>query len=75
MQIWNNNKCQCECKNLRKIVCKKSYVWNPATCSCENGRYAGRIIDNSVITWDKIIEMTKSIMTKIAPAKKHSNKF
>ena len=35
-QKWNNDKCQCECKNLKvHHVCKKAYIWNPATCSCE----------------------------------------
>ena len=33
-QWWNNNKCQCEWKNHH--ICKKDYVWNLATCHCEN---------------------------------------
>ena len=28
-------------------VCGKDYIWNPATCSCENGKYSGSIMDNS----------------------------
>ena len=28
-QWWNNDKCRCECKKCH--VCKKDYVWNPAT--------------------------------------------
>ena len=39
----------CECKNLRKNVCKKGYIWNPVKCVCENGKYLGSNIDNSVI--------------------------
>ena len=31
---------------------KKIYIWNPATSSCENGRYARSITDDSVITCD-----------------------
>ena len=39
-QKWNTIKCQCECKNLKEhYVCKKDYLWNPATCSCKNGIY------------------------------------
>ena len=39
-QRWNNDKCWCECKNRKKYnACKKYYIWNPATCSCENGKY------------------------------------
>ena len=35
-QWWNNDKCWCECKKHR--LCEKNYVWNPATCNCENGK-------------------------------------
>ena len=52
-----------------KSVCKKGYTWNPATCSCKNGRYAKSIIDDSVITCDEIIKTTKSFVTKTVPAK------
>ena len=34
----------------------KNYVWNPATCSCKNGKYLASIIDDSVIRCDKIID-------------------
>ena len=53
-QWWNNDKCRWECKKYH--VCEKDYVWNPATCSCENGKYLARIIDNSAITYDEVIE-------------------
>ena len=42
-------------------VCKKDYIWNPASCSCESGKYSTSIIDDSVITFDEIIEATKAI--------------
>ena len=43
---WNNCKCWCECKNPKKHrVCNKGYFWSPATCSCDNGKYAGSVID------------------------------
>ena len=42
-------------------VCKKDYIWNPATCCCKNGKYLASIIDDSVITCDIIIEETKTI--------------
>ena len=35
-QWWNNDKCQCECKNHHKH--KRDYIWNPAACSCENSK-------------------------------------
>ena len=38
--------------------------WNPATCSCENGKYLASIIDDSVITCDEVIEEeTKTVRT------------
>ena len=66
-----NDKCWCECK---KHICEKDYIWNPATCSCKNGKYLASIIeDDSVITYDEIIEETKTIPTnfneKKQPAK------
>ena len=36
--------------------CKKGYVWNPATCSHKNGKYLASIMNDSVITFDEIIE-------------------
>ena len=47
---------------VKKCV-KKNYIWNPAKYACENCKYFGSIIDNSV-TCDKILESTKSILTK-----------
>ena len=62
--MLNNNKCRCECK---RCVCQKNYVWNPATCSCKNGKYLASIMDDSAITCDEIIESydeeTKTIST------------
>ena len=37
-------------------VCEKDYVWNPATCSCENGKYLASVMDVSVIMCDEVIE-------------------
>ena len=41
-QWWNNGKYQCDCKKCH--VCKKDYVWNSATCSCEHRKYLASII-------------------------------
>ena len=53
---------------------KRDYIWNPSTCNCKNGKYLGSIIDDSVITCNKITELTKTIptkstLTKIIPVK------
>ena len=50
-------------KIQKHIKAKKGYFWNHAKCSCQNGKHA-RIIGNSVVAWNKIIEETKTIPTK-----------
>ena len=64
-QWWNNNKYQCDRKKCH--ACEKDYVWNPATCSCENEKYLASIVDDSVIMCDEVIESydeeTKTIPT------------
>ena len=39
------------------VYVKKDYVWNPATCNCENGKYLASIMYDSAIMCDKIIEL------------------
>ena len=41
----------------------KQEIWNPATLSCENGKYVGSIIDYSLMG-DEIIDATKTFSTK-----------
>ena len=64
-QWWNNDNCRCECK--QNHVYEKDYVWNPATCNCENGKYLASIMDDLAITCNEIIESydeeTKNIPT------------
>lgn len=43
-------------------------MWNLATCSSENGKYAESIIDDLMITCDKNIEETKGTWTQTVPA-------
>ena len=44
-QRRNNDKCWCECK--KHNLCEKYYIWNPPTCSWENGKYLANIMDDS----------------------------
>ena len=37
-------------------ICEKNYVWNPAICSCQSGKYLANITDYSTIICDEIIE-------------------
>ena len=55
-------------------VCKKGYIWNPATCNCENGKVLVSIIYNSVIMCDKIIKETKTVQTNFNKKFNLSNK-
>ena len=35
-QLWNEDKCRCECKELiGKGVCDRGFIWNPSNCECE----------------------------------------
>ena len=42
---------------------KNNFIWNPATCNCEHGKYLASIKDDSAISRDEIIdaEETKSV--------------
>ena len=53
--------------SVKNIIYVKKYIWNPATYSCENGKYLASITDNSGITYQKIIDMveTKTVTTNI----------
>ena len=42
-------------------------VWYTAICSCKNAKYVESIIDDSVMTCDKIIDATKSVQQKLLP--------
>ena len=53
-QWWNNGKCWCECKTIH--LCEKDYVWNSATCNCENGKYLASIMYNLGIICDEVIK-------------------
>ena len=43
-QWWNNDKCWCECE--KRHVCEKVYVWNHATCNCENENCLASIMND-----------------------------
>ena len=68
IKFESNNKCQCDYKNLRRNVCEKGYIWNLATCSCENGKYLESIFNNPVIC-QEIIETARSTLTNAVPTK------
>ena len=44
-----------ECKKYH--VCEKDYIWNPAKCSCKNGKYLAIIMEDSAIVSDQITEL------------------
>ena len=59
-QKWIHSSYWCQYKISKKHhVCKKDNIWNPATCSYENGKCSANIIDDSVIRYDELIEEKK----------------
>ena len=42
--------------SVKNVMYVKKIVWNPATCSCENGQYLASTTDDSALTCDEIIE-------------------
>ena len=51
-------------------MCEKHYIWNPSTCTCENGnKHLENVFGNSVVICGKIIEVTKAVPTKIISRK------
>ena len=54
-------------------MCEKDYIWNLATCNCENSKYLASIIDDSVIKCDEIIDtVIKTVSATIVPTKSTS---
>ena len=43
-----------ECK--KHHICEKDYLWNLATCSCENVEYLASIMNDSAIMCDGVLE-------------------
>ena len=62
-QKWDNETCQCECKNYHK--CKKDYSSNPSICIYENSEYLKSIADTSVIVYDEIIDVMDIASIKV----------
>ena len=59
-QEWSKDKSWCECKTLLKNrVRKKDRIWNPITCARENDEYLVSIVNDKVVKFDEIIELTK----------------
>ena len=61
---WNSDKFRCECKNLEENrVFQKNYIWKSAIFNAENGKYLARILDDSVITCDEIVNSAYIVST------------
>ena len=64
-QKKNNSKYRCECKNPTvNNTCEEDYIWNHTICSCENCEYLASSINDSVITWDGIVNDADNVSTK-----------
>ena len=47
----------------KKYMWKRLY-WDPAACSCNNGKYFASILDDSVITCNEIIDAEAKLYDK-----------
>ena len=63
-QKWNDETCNCECKNYYRS--KKNNSWNPGTDICENNRYLRitSIGDGLLISCDEIIYVMEFVSPK-----------
>ena len=43
-----------ECKKIH--ICEKDYLWNPAACNYENGKYLASSMDDSAFMCDEVIK-------------------
>ena len=72
-QWWNNNKYWCECEKMD--AWGKGYVWNPATCNCENEKYSASIMDDTAIICDEVIDVDAKLEGRRWRNKNYSKKF
>ena len=53
--------------SVKNVMFGNRLVWNPATCSCEDGKCLASIVDDSAIMCDEVLEpyvrKTKTIPT------------
>ena len=68
-QLWNKNKCRCECKELiDQGICDKGFIWNPSICECEcdktcdigeksRKKLVHKLIDECIETMKKLNEL------------------
>ena len=49
-------------QKTRKLVYERD-IWNPITCTCENGKYLENGTDNTLVTCNDNIKSTKTVLT------------
>ena len=54
------------------VICPKNRT---STCTCENGKYLGSIIGDSLITYDEILKLIKTVPTKTNESKTVTTSF
>ena len=46
------------------MIPQKNYIWNPSTCNCGNDKYLERVINDSLVICEEILEVTKTTAKK-----------
>ena len=77
-QIWNNEKCRCECKEflIDKGIYDKGFIWNPSNCICEcdNSCGIGEYLDyKSCVCRNSIVEKLVEECTNVVDENKIYN--
>ena len=57
----------------KQYICEKDYVWNSATCNCDNGKYLASSIDDSMITCPEVMKSCEEEI-KTIPTNFNENK-
>lgn len=68
-KAWNEKLCPCDCKNSIKHHVGEVYIWSPSTCTCRIDKYLKKIVDDSVLVFDKVIEEVANKLQKMASSK------
>ena len=65
IQIKNEIKINANASLKKHHTSKKDYSWSPSTFICDKSKYLNSIVDNSLIMFDKIINVTDSASTNV----------
>ena len=79
-QIWNDDKCRCECREELgdKMVCDKGFSWNPSNyeceCECDKSCGIGEYLDyKSCVCKKTLVDKLAEVCTSVIDENKIYN--